>query len=1016
MTENTSLQDPSVEALVSQVVDEFMARVEKGERPDIADYAARHPAIANLLRQVLPALELVRFSAPGTEAAAPLTGCLGDYSIVREVGRGSMGVVYEAEQISLSRRVALKVLPFAAALDAQRLQRFKTEALAAAHLHHQNIVPVYAVGCERGVHYYAMQFIDGQTMAAVIESHAGQPFEADERAEKGQAGKPDLQTADTAPVAALSTHRSALGGPHAKPFFREAARLGVQAAEALEHAHQVGIVHRDIKPANLLLDQRGNLWIADFGLAHVQGDVRLTMTGDLVGTMRYMSPEAALGRGPVDQRTDVYSLGATLYELLAHEPALGGKDRGELLQQIAHKDPRRLRKVNREIPAELETIVHKALAKEPEGRYATAQALADDLRRYLDDKPIQARPPTMWDQAKKWSRRQRPVVVSVLVSGVLLLLLSVVGLAVHNLQITRERDAKTAALAAAESQRRQAEANLHRALDAIERMLGQVSDKDLVRVPSLDKVRLKMSEDALDLCRQLQEAGHHDPAVRHYTARAYDLAGNLKFWLGQTAAGDDATRKALSIYEELVQEFPSSVAYRAGWAQACFRRACNLRLAARYQEAEPCFQQAIRLWNDLVSEQPSASDFQEKQAHTVLELGYLLWAMDRYPEAHTRYQEALKLVGPLVANRAGQGAELQISIHNSLGVLQKTTGRWPEAEQSFRNALELSEKYHAIGSVQDARAHVHLGVVLWQLGRPAEAEPHLRQAVRLREDYGAISPSPSNRQELLLTWRHWAQWLAWVGRGPEAEETFQKVLQAEEELAKQHPAWADYSVGLALSRRLLANLYRDTGHPEKAEPLYRQALGFAEADAALHPDDPSRQSHLAGTADEFGRLLFAQASLPEARGAFQKAGTAFTQAVRLSPNRHDVHYQLARFQADCPDDRFRDPEQALANAEKAVALAPQAAACWNVLGLACYRAGRRQEAVKALDQALSLRNGGNSFDWFVLAMAHARLGDKTQARTWYDRAVGWMDKHQPGNVELLRFRAEAKKELASVEA
>src|SRR5207237_472444 len=133
----------------------------------------------------------------------------------------------------------------------------------------------------------------------------------------------------------------------------------------------------------------------------------------------------------------------------------------------------------------------------------------------------------------------------------------------------------------------------------------------------------------------------------------------------------------------------------------------------------------------------------------------------------------------------------------SLGVLQRTTGRWPQAEESFRKVLELSEKDHAIGSAQDARAHGHLGVVLWQRGRPAEAEPHLREAVRLREAYQAISPSPNSRQELLLTQRNWAQWLAWVGRGPEAEEIFQKVLQAGEELAKQHPAWADYSVGLA---------------------------------------------------------------------------------------------------------------------------------------------------------------------------------------------------------------------------
>ncbi len=251
MNDNPSAAQLSVESLVSQVVDEFLERLDLGQRPQIEDYASRHPTIANVLRQVLPALELVRFSAPGGEAAAPLTGCLGDYCIVREIGRGGMGVVYEAEQISLQRRVALKVLPFASALDTRQLQRFKNEAQAAAHLHHQNIVPVYAVGCERGVHYYAMQYIEGHSLAAVIDAQ-----------KKGAAAVIEGQ-GETQSLAALATERSAKGE---KPI-RAAAHLAVQAAEALEYAHQMGIIHRDIKPANLLLDARRNLWIADFGLA-----------------------------------------------------------------------------------------------------------------------------------------------------------------------------------------------------------------------------------------------------------------------------------------------------------------------------------------------------------------------------------------------------------------------------------------------------------------------------------------------------------------------------------------------------------------------------------------------------------------------------------------------------------------------------------------------------------------------------------------------------------------------------
>jgi hypothetical protein len=209
-------------------------------------------------------------------------------------------------------------------------------------------------------------------------------------------------------------------GPSAQhgDFFRTAARLGAQAAEALEHAHQLGVVHRDIKPGNLMVDGRGELWVTDFGLAQVRGDAKLTLTGDLVGTLRYMSPEQALGRGaPIDHRTDIYSLGVTLYELLTLEPAFGGTDRQKLLRQIASEEPRPLRRLNKRIPAELEVIVLKAMEKDPADRYATAQALADDLQRWLKNEPIRARRVRPWARAVKWARRHPAPAALALVSA-----------------------------------------------------------------------------------------------------------------------------------------------------------------------------------------------------------------------------------------------------------------------------------------------------------------------------------------------------------------------------------------------------------------------------------------------------------------------------------------------------------------------------------------------------------------------------------------------------------------------
>jgi serine/threonine protein kinase len=240
----------SMESLVGRVADEFIERLERGEQPAIEEFTGRHPEAAGVLRQVLEALQLVRLSGPppgasGTAAAAeaPVTGVLGDFHILQEVGRGGMGVVYEAEQISLGRRVALKVLPFAAALDARQLQRFKNEAQAAAGLHHTHIVPVYAVGCERGVHYYAMQLIDGHTLAALIRQLRQQhglepaaPAGASPSEAVGQATGPYVSPAgaDTAGLPTLVWTEHSNRNP---AFFCLAAELGMQAAQALEHAH-----------------------------------------------------------------------------------------------------------------------------------------------------------------------------------------------------------------------------------------------------------------------------------------------------------------------------------------------------------------------------------------------------------------------------------------------------------------------------------------------------------------------------------------------------------------------------------------------------------------------------------------------------------------------------------------------------------------------------------------------------------------------------------------------------------
>src|SRR5262245_521949 len=403
---------------LQQALDEYAAALSSGKPAQRERLLAAHPDQAGQLAEAFDALEnlygILPAVRPSAVAEDPTTAlardALADFRIIRELGRGGMGIVYEAEQRSLDRRVALKVLPFAAALDPRSLARFRQESLAAAQLDHPYIVRVYGVGCDRGVHYYAMQYIDGQSLAHVIAEMKAHKLEA-----RGAA-----RQYDTVAGAAvdLSTERTT----NRPAYHRAVARLGLQVAQALDYAHAHGILHRDIKPGNLLLDNRGNIQVTDFGLARIENEANLTLTGDLLGTLRYMSPEQARARrGLVDQRTDIYALGATLYELLTLVPAFPSDDRGELLRQIAQDDPLVLRQLDRSIPVDIETIVMKSVEKDPADRDPTAHELALDLQRFLDDQPLAARPATSAERVVKWARRHRPLVASLAVSAVLLL-------------------------------------------------------------------------------------------------------------------------------------------------------------------------------------------------------------------------------------------------------------------------------------------------------------------------------------------------------------------------------------------------------------------------------------------------------------------------------------------------------------------------------------------------------------------------------------------------------------------
>lgn len=490
---------------------------------------------------------------------------MGDFRLLREVGRGGMGVVYEAEQISLRRRVALKVLPFAAAIDPRRLQRFKAEALTAAHVQHERIVPVYAVGCERGVHFYVMQFIEGQSFAALVEELRRFRTEEGDQARPAEGEKEDRATAAdrsgdmpgagpeteaTLAATSISHERSSDRGR----YFDRVAGLGRQAALALEHAHQVGVLHRDVKPGNLLLDLRGQLWVTDFGLAQVIGDPGLTMTGELLGTLRYASPEQVLARrGIVDHRSDIYSLGATLYELLTLRPPFEGRDRNDLIREIADDDPPAPRELDPSVPPGLETIVLKALRKEPADRYGTAQELADDLKRFLDRRPIVARRPTPAERLRAWSRRHPAVVGVVLVVLVLLSAASMVSTALvrreQSKTLVEQRKAESSYLR--ERQRaEEAEARFRLARRSVDELI-RVSEEELAHRPGMEGLRKRLLTSALAYYQDFIGQRGSDPAaqaeLRDTSRRVETILADLAvlraagelYLLAQPSAHDD---------------------------------------------------------------------------------------------------------------------------------------------------------------------------------------------------------------------------------------------------------------------------------------------------------------------------------------------------------------------------------------------------------------------------------------------------------------------------------------------
>jgi len=448
MSQHNSKRQP-----IELLAEEFLAQQRQGLSPSVEEYAATYPRLADQVRDLFPTLSLLenwKFSTP-IKTSRPSTvfphPTLTDFQILREIGRGGMGIVYEAIQKSLGRRIALKVLPHQVFFDNKKLKRFRREARAAGALNHPNIVTIHSVGHQNGLHYIVMHLVEGMgldVLVDVIARNLGvqsnhhlpttKVHQSDPLAEalaaallsdnfsqtakqsylfQREIAKTRSQNASCAenPTVAVSFSNT-LGQPSPEDsrstipplqqtaarilsamgdtYWRSVARVIQQAASALAHAHTTGTLHRDIKPANLMIDRAGVMWVTDVGLAKAMEENDVSRSGELVGTLRYMAPEQL--RGVTDTRSDLYSLGLTLYELICFRPAFCGRSQSELIGQITRGSPATPRSINPSIPSDLEAIVLKAIAESPKNRYQTGEEFTMALQRFLGHHSLRTAP------------------------------------------------------------------------------------------------------------------------------------------------------------------------------------------------------------------------------------------------------------------------------------------------------------------------------------------------------------------------------------------------------------------------------------------------------------------------------------------------------------------------------------------------------------------------------------------------------------------------------------------------
>jgi len=943
------------------IADEFVEAYRQGKRPSIEEFAHKYPEHADEIREMLPALVMMEQakSAPGTRVeqvesedsrlpSQPSLKCLGDYRILREIGRGGMGIVYEAEQISLGRRVALKVLPTGG--GQKHRTRFEREARAAARLHHTNIVPVFGVGEQDGVSYYVMQFIPGLGLDIVLDEvrrlrskGAATPTpgsgglrvsrrqtDATELARslvagplnwRGKAGAADAKTehaaeltsdlaAAEAPIAVYSTPEGLTERPSTPDgapgrlsdefsvsdssaklpsqsgrrhrhhsYAHSIADIGRQVAEALEYAHGQGVLHRDIKPGNLLLDTHGTVWVTDFGLAKAADQDNLTHTGDLLGTLRYMPPEAF--EGQADRRGDIYSLGITLYEMLGLRPAFDERERAKLIRQVTNNEIRRLEELSPDVPLDLATIVHKAIERDPQHRYGTAGEFAADLDRFLNDEPILARRLTPVERFVRWARHNRSLAGAL--SGIALLLVvstivsSVAGiyfwrqktlqaeLAAKNaelLQITTKKEEearlaaseqaklKNAALAEGERARENyemARVNYRLARRAVDESLSQIANDPVLSSLGMQPLRKELLRDALEFYDQFLQQQKDDPTLRTDLADALDKVGQITAEIGSPTEALAHYERALALRDELLAADggrEDQLVARSLEREAIGRLQLHL---GRLDEATASLQTSYDEWNS----RPSAPDAVAIQARILESLANVALMKPDMHLALRRYNSLYRLLEEEVARLDGQ----------------------PQADQL---RLQLARAGSGIASLNVRMGHLQrtftsAGVDL----TPADLLSQSRASLETLERKLSDGPLRNEvRRELAATFEKLATYHQARQALLPAVEAQRLARPLREQLADSNQLVSEFRAELAENLRGEARLELQNQNAAHATELLEEAIRHQRSALAAAPDAASYVLALA-------RLLADQSGALERTGQAAAALPAMLEAAEL---------------------------------------------------------------------------------------------------------------------------------------